>query len=292
MEVDAHIKLGLRAAKGGEVAESITNTKALNCLRIATMSITEAADPTPREQRTSGRLDGPGYCWPLLVWFDDSLKTIKFTKTHAFEFDDFCIGDINENDKWNQQKYTSNASYKGLFNFCQREGWGIAKFKKLLRQHLAEVWGNQRMPFLPTYCFHKFDPAEHGLGLSKWPKKGIDVAVRCVNQYDKLKNVAFRRDIRLVIMPEDTMDDIREFVDEEINTMETEDGVKINSARIFEDQHRDEREWQFWVMPQTGPKKLYRFDEGKISRFLSEANEIRPRDKKVYMEAHVMPKNP
>lgn len=301
LELDAHIGMSLVPAKGSssqELIQSATSSSKLNCLRIGNMAIHEEGDQGVRERRRGQRYLGPEYCWPLLVWFTDDLKTIKFTKIHAFEFNEHCIGDPNESGKWNQVKLGQiwGSFYTGLFIPLGREKWSMAKFKSVLKQHIAEDWRNLRtgMPFLPTYCFNKYDPAEYGLGLTTWPSKGIDVAVRCVNHYEtdgKLKNLSFRRDIRLVIKQEDTMDDIREFVDDEINARESEDGVKIDSARLFEREHRDEWEWEFWVMPQRGSTKLYQFRDGDITQFVDGSEETRRKDRKVFMEAHVVPKS-
>lgn len=301
LELDAHIAMSLVPAKGSspqELIQSATSQSKLKCLRIGNMAIREDGDPGVHERRRGQRELGPEYCWPLLVWFTEDLKTIKFTKVHAFEFNEHCIGDPNESEKWNQVKFGQiwGSFYTGLFIPLGREKWSMAKFKDVLKQHIAEDWGNLRtgMPCLPTYCFNKYDPAEYSLGLTRWPSKGIDVAVRCVNHYEgdgMLKDLSFRRDIRLVIKQEDTMDDIREFLDDEINARETEDGVKIDSARLFEREHRNEWEWEFWVMPQRGPTKLYRLTDGAITQFLDDSEETRRKDRKVFVEAHVMPKS-
>lgn len=297
MVADAHVSLSLHSAEAPQpqdLVENITNPSKLKCLRIGYMPVFDPGYQDVGETRKEGRRDGPGYCQPLLVWFDETLRTIKLTKIHAFELGEICIGDINESEKWNQQKFTHDFFSRGHFTYFRERGYGFQKFKSRLRQHIDENWGNftTGMPFLPTFCFNKFDPTEHRLGLTTYPKKGIDVAVRCVNHYEadnKLKDLSFRRDIRLVIMKEDTMDDIREFINDEINAKETEDGVKIDSARLFERQHQDRWEWQLWVMPET-LRKLYRFEDGSIARFLNEQKGSRPKEKMVYMEAHVVPK--
>ncbi|KAF2168116.1 hypothetical protein M409DRAFT_21563 [Zasmidium cellare ATCC 36951] len=173
----------------------------------------------------------------------------------------------------------------------------MIKFKSKLKQHVAEDWGNLRtgMPFLPTYCFNKYDSAEHGLGLTKWPHKGIDIALRCVSHCKadgKLKNISFRRDSWLVIHEEDTMDDIRDLLDGENNTRETEDAIKIDSARLFTGEHIDQWELELLGMPQRGSAKLYRFTDGQISQFLDASPLTRPKERKVFMEAHVVPNSP
>ncbi|KAK4504944.1 hypothetical protein PRZ48_002907 [Zasmidium cellare] len=300
MEVDAHIAMSVAPARGAQPQDRIQIPKAqkkLNCLRIGSIAITEEGDPGVHQSRKGERNLGPAYIWPLLVWFDDDFKKIKFTKVHAFELNELCIGDPNESEKWNQVKFNEihDGFYTGLFIPLMRERWSMAKFKRVLKQHVAEDWGNLRtgMPFLPTYCYNKYDPAEHGHGLKKWPRKGIDVAVRCVNHYEadgEFKNLSFRRDIRIVIKEEDPMDEIYDFLNGEIDAEETEDGVKIDSKRLFADEHRHEWEWQLWVMPQRDSTNLYRWTEGDLSQFCDGSPLTRPKDRKVFMEAHVVPK--
>lgn len=144
------------------------------------------------------------------------------------------------------------------------------------------------IPFLPTYCYNEYSAQDLGMGLADFPIQGIDVAVTMVNHYEGIRHVAFPRDIRIVVDGGDEMEDIVELLRELIHRRGRQDGASFDSEQLFRSEHRGRWGMIFWVMPQTGPRKLYRFTEGKLHQFLSSALTVRTRDKRLYLEAHIV----
>lgn len=144
------------------------------------------------------------------------------------------------------------------------------------------------IPFLPTYCYNEYSAQDLGMGLANFPIQGIDVAVTMVNHYEGIRHVAFPRDIRIVVDGGDEMEDIVELLRELIHRRGRQDGASFDSEQLFRSEHRGRWGMIFWVMPQTGPRKLYRFTEGKLHQFLSSALTVRTRDKRLYLEAHIV----
>lgn len=144
------------------------------------------------------------------------------------------------------------------------------------------------IPFLPTYCYNEYSAQDLGMGVAKFPIQGIDVAVTMVNHYEGVRHVGFPRDIRIVVDGGDEMEDIVELLRELIHRRGRQDGASFDSEQLFRSEHRGRWGMIFWVMPQTGPRKLYRFTEGKLHQFLSSALTVRTRDKRLYLEAHIV----
>lgn len=247
------------------------------------------------------------YTQPLLLWhhnnnsFSSTTTTIQFSRVHAYDFDEFCIGDPDEWTPWNHIPFSNRYYFLGTLESVQRRGESreelLERVKGLIAEEEHDENGNgecelQQMgsgiPFLPTYCYNKYSAQDLGMGLANFPIQGIDVAVTMVNHYEGIRHVAFPRDIRIVVDGGDEMEDIVELLRELIHRRGRQDGASFDSEQLFRSEHRGRWGMIFWVMPQTGPRKLYRFTEGKLHQFLSSALTVRTRDKRLYLEAHIV----
>lgn len=247
------------------------------------------------------------YTQPLLLWlhnnnpFSPSTTTIQFSRVHAYDFDEFCIGDPDEWTPWNHIPFSNRYYFLGTLESVQRRGESreelLERVKGLIAEEEHDEKGNgecelQQMgsgiPFLPTYCYNEYSAQDLGMGLANFPTQGIDVAVTMVNHYEGIRHVAFPRDIRIVVDGGDEMEDIVELLRELIHRRGRQDGASFDSEQLFRSEHRGRWGMIFWVMPQTGPRKLYRFTEGKLHQFLSSALTVRTRDKRLYLEAHIV----
>lgn len=66
---------------------------------------------------------------------------------------------------------------------------------------------------------------------------------------------------------------------------------KFDSATLFNKRHIDLWEMELWVLPQSeGPQKLFRYQHGRLTQFLSRSPKVRRIDKRQYVEAHIVPK--
>lgn len=246
------------------------------------------------------------YTQPLLLWLHNnnpfsSTTTIQFSRVHAYDFDEFCIGDPDEWTPWNHIPFSNRYYFLGTLESVQRKGESreelLERVKGLIAEEEHDENGNgecelQQMgsgiPFLPTYCYNEYSAQDLGMGLADFPIQGIDVAVTMVNHYEGIRHVAFPRDIRIVVDGGDEMEDIVELLRELIDRRGRQDGASFDSEQLFRSEHRGRWGMIFWVMPQTGPRKLYRFTEGKLHQFLSSALTVRTRDKRLYLEAHIV----
>lgn len=241
------------------------------------------------------KVNEPAYFWPLLVTFDRDFKTVKLSRTHAYEMEDFCIGDIKEKEKWNQLRFGSGFRFDGPFKDVHWESESKAKFVKRLKQHMANGGFSlgSGVPVMPAYSEKKFRPRQHkNLGLTKWPKQDVDIAVRIVDHYSasiaSIKEISFPWDIRLAVTRDDSIATIKRDICKKINMRGEEDEQPVTSSQIFGKRHRDRWEMELWVMPQTGPKRLYQWVEGDILEFLNRTDRVRTKDKKLYVEAHIV----
>lgn len=246
------------------------------------------------------------YTQPLILWLHNnkpfsSTTTIQFSRVHAYDFDEFCIGDPDEWTPWNHIPFSNRYYFLGTLESVQRRGESreelLERVKGLIAEEEHDEKGNgecelQQMgsgiPFLPTYCYNEYSAQDLGMGLAKFPIQGIDVAVTMVNHYEGIRHVAFPRDIRIVVDGGDEMEDIVELLRELIHRRGRQDGASFDSEQLFRSEHRGRWGMIFWVMPQTGPRKLYRFTKGKLHQFLSSALTVRTRDKRLYLEAHIV----
>lgn len=275
------------------IREPSNDTK---CLRIGNVPLVDdyCRDPSPQDVRLGSRQDGAAYSQPLLVRFDKDFKKVSFFRVHAYDFDDFCIGDPEEMLAGTQVKFDNAYHFFGPFQHVLNKQESRAKFIARLRKHVQEGGESlgSGMPFLPKYCYNTYKPKEHCLGLKEWPKQGIDVAIRCVNHYkpDCLIDLAFPPDNRTYFEDGETFHDIVRQIKEEIEFEGFEDDVSVNSGLLFKEPHADQWDMELWVMPQRGPRKLYRYTQGDLTQFLDPSTKTRTRDKRIYMEAHIVPK--
>lgn len=268
----------------------------IRCLRIGNVPLVDdyCRDPSPQDVRLGSRQDGPGYSQPLLVRFDKDFKKVSFFRAHAYDFDDFCIGNPEETLAGTQVKFDNAFHFFGPFQHVLNKQESRTKFIARLRKHIQEGGENlgNGMPFLPKYCYNTYKAAQHCLGVKEWPKQGIDVAIRCVNHYkpDCLPKIAFPPDNRTYFESGETLQDVVTQIKEEIDFEGLEDDVEVNSALLFKDPHAGQWDIALWVMPQRGPKKLYRYTEGDLTQFLDPSTKTRTKDKRLYMEAHIISK--
>lgn len=234
------------------------------------------------------------YCKPLLAHYEPTIGSLQLYTLPAYHFVDFTVGDVRDRQVCNMPELAAE-----LFTLFGHPRWGLPSDKELLgrvskyfNEEVGERLPND-LPFLPTLCYNVFRAADFGLGMNVWPKKDIDLAVRCVNHYTPTRDVQFLefpRDIRLTIKEREGLDDLCIDVSGCIDFSGMKDGVKVNSKIIFSPRHRGKWEMQFWVMPQR-QRKLYRYTQGQLSQFLDDSSDVRRRwDKKLYLEAHIVPK--
>ncbi|KAK6391749.1 hypothetical protein LTR65_004243 [Meristemomyces frigidus] len=226
-----------------------------------------------------------GYMWALLAWFDQD-ERLQLSRVHAYDFDNFCVGDCSEWTPWSKIKFSNKHNY--LLPY-QPVSWR-AERKCDLETRLKESIRNGHedpgfgIPFLPPYTFNVFRAEDYGLGSELWPKGGIEVAVRCFGHLEDstlgTKCISFPRDIRLEIEEMDTIESICSTVRQEINKHETQDGVCVNSGLLYNRCGDGPWKIELWVMPQLGgPQTLFRYTSGKLSGFLSTSRKIRKKDK-------------
>ncbi|KAK5116553.1 hypothetical protein LTR85_009178 [Meristemomyces frigidus] len=252
--------------------------------------------PWTRKGRRARRQEEIRYVWALLAWRDPKSGHWQLSRVHGYDFDDFCIGDCDEWTTWNKVKFDSQHDYALPYQTVSRHDETFQQLQVRIEEHIA---GNffepaSGVPFLPTYTCNVYRPESYGLGVQIWPKYDIDVAVRCVNHLDyttELKGLALPQDIRLEIEKHDTMDDIRAIIVCRLNRNDRQFGVKVNSSILFEGRHAGKWEIDLWAMPQQpGPRKLFRYWESKLTQFLSISPKVRKKDKRLYMEAHIVPR--
>jgi len=234
-----------------------------------------------------------GYIWALVAWYDEDDDRLCLSRVHAYDFDDFCIGDCGEWTPWNRIKFNCRHDYALPYEFVT--WWGERKAKLDARglEHIEGGYGDPRsgVPFLPPYTFNVHRPEDYGLGIEQWPKGDVEVTVRCVSDLDRppvdLKHVSFPRDIRLEIEEHDTVGSICHIICLEINKQVSEDGVRVDAQLLFEQPYVGEWRMEMWVMLQKdGPQKLFRYVSGKLTQFLSTSPMVRKKDKRLYVEAH------
>lgn len=277
--------------------EYIDSEAQYRAIRIGYVPVVDAFRSEVQERRHGGHPDGVAYVQPLLAWADRDTDTIHFSRVHAYDFDDFCIGNPNEWTPWNRVAFSNSHYYLGSLEQVQKRGESKVQFLKRLKRLIDDEDENQMgsgVPFLPSYCYNVYRADEFGLGMACFPKQGIDVAVTFINKFDacdKVRHVAFPRDVRIVVDEKDGVSDIVELLRTLINRRGKQDGATFDSDKLFAPEHAGKWDLQLWVMPQNGPRKLYRYDKDKLDQFLSPALTVRTRDKRLYLEAHVVPSN-
>lgn len=231
------------------------------------------------------------YTNPLLGSIDSHGKVL-LSKLHGYDFLDFVIGDLEERKPWKELGHS--VELLGPFSHPQLEVDVWTEFSSMFKKYVEEKEEDDTLgsgvPFMPTFCYNVFQPGEFGLGLKKWPKHGVELAVRCVIhnvEVRDLRTVSFPRDIRLSIRESDELEDLRGYISKHINVAGMQDGVMVDSDKLFTSRHRPQWTMEFWVMPQ-GHRKLYRFARGKLSQFLDPSDETRREDKRLYCEAHII----
>lgn len=250
--------------------------------------------PYCHKGRTAFRKVETKYVWALLGSYKDHGSMLHLTKVHAYDFDDFCIGDCTEWEYWNKTRFNTKHEYclpyETISSRCGTKG----ELEHLLQEYVtsgAEQPGSGVI-FLPTYCFNTFKPS--GVGRSMWPKHGIATAVRCVSHVDDDETtaaLAFPSDIQLIVDEEDTHTSITRAICNIINIHSYQHGCRANSARLFDGTYAGAWAMELWVMPQIGERKLYKWVEAGgigLQDFLSDAPTVRKNDKRLYVEAHIV----
>lgn len=232
------------------------------------------------------------YIWALVGWIDPKDGCLRLSRVHAYDYDDFCIGDCEEWTPWHQVRFDFNFDWLLPYTAVKRKQETKTQLLGRVQQHIAD--GSEEpgsgLPFLPPHTLNTYEPKLYGMGLQQWPRRGIDVAVRCVNRLQDVKNISFPRNLRFDIEESDTVESINEVICSEIRRREDQHGIAIDSGQLFERRHNKKWAMELWVLPQRpGPCKLFQYKEGKLSAFLSPSLRVRKKDKRLYMEAHIVP---
>ncbi|KAI6801284.1 hypothetical protein KC363_g3481 [Hortaea werneckii] len=248
-----------------------------------------------KELRKSAEI---GYIWALLAWRDGPQGGWQLKRVRAYDFELYCIGDADEASEWNKVPFTTSYDYTGLYDRVRQNGESFRQLQRRLEKRIEEGWEepDSGIPFLPKYCFNHFEPSSDSL--VAWPKYKIPVAVRCVNWLTSersTKDIRFPPDLQLITDEKDTIEDIRKIILQEINRKRTEIGVNVNSAALFKPPLAETWELELWVMPQSPDNpdfqgKLHRYTSGRLLTFLSTSPTQRKKDKRLYMEAHIVSK--
>ncbi|PIA99325.1 hypothetical protein CB0940_03533 [Cercospora beticola] len=244
-------------------------------LRIGSVPLRNGDEAEMAEKVCDHRREGIAYMQALTVWMDRKSGGLHLRRCHAFDFDDFCIGNAFEDTQWNQRAFSNRDYFLGRLQNVQCRQGSKEDFVQLLEQSLHDEDEDAQMgsgiPLLPTYCYNKFRPAQHGLGLLSWPKRGIDVAATFVDRYGGVRNLKFPQDIRIIVEEKDSLEDVIECLLQEINRQGWEHGTYFNSARLFRAEHRGKWKVKLWIMPQTNQRKMYQYHSGNLLQFLSPA---------------------
>ncbi|GIZ36879.1 hypothetical protein CKM354_000034500 [Cercospora kikuchii] len=250
-------------------------TEDYRILRIGSVPLRNGDEAEMAEKVCDHRREGIAYMQALMAYLDRRSGFLHLRRCHAFDFDDFCIGNALQDTQWNQRAFSNRDYFLGRLESVRSRQGSKEAFVKLLGQLLHDEDGDAQMgsgiPFLPTYCYNKFRPTEQGLGLLSWPKHGIDVAATFVDRYGGARNLKFPHDIRIIVEEGDGLEDIIECLLQEINRQGWEHGTYFNSARLFRPEHRGKWKVKLWIMPQTNQRKMYQYLSGDLLQFLSPA---------------------
>ncbi|GAB1732010.1 hypothetical protein NU195Hw_g6259t1 [Hortaea werneckii] len=240
-----------------------------------------------------------GYVWALLAWREGPQRLWQLKRVRTYDFDSYCIGDADETSEWNTVTFDYSFEYfTASYNRVNQDGESFRQLQRRLETRIEEGWEEpgSGVPFLPKYCFSKFQPSPDYA--AAWPKHDIPVAVRCVNWLTHerpSKDIRFPPDLQFTIEEKDTIGDIRDIILQEINRKGNKSGVKVNSATLFKLPLANTWDLELWVMPQSPDNpgcqgKLHRYTSGRLNTFLSTSSRQRKHDKRLYMEAHVVSK--
>lgn len=155
----------------------------------------------------------------------------------------------------------------------------------------AEETGKD-LPTPPQYTFRRYDASEHSLGLAEWPHGGISIVVHCVNKIPRKQNetaITFPdpKDFQFRIQKNGTPDTIRAHVLKELRLGEKK--YKCTSEKLFRPGFMPKWEMRLWALPQIERSTLmYQYREGQLTQFLTPEGS----DRRVYVEAHVVPVKP
>ncbi|KAI6904431.1 hypothetical protein KC318_g6449 [Hortaea werneckii] len=251
--------------------------------------------PSGKELRESAEIT---YIWALLAYREGPQGDWQLKRVRAYDFDEYCIGDADETSEWNSVPFDCSYDWTSSYERVGQDGESFRQLQRRLEKRIEEEWPEpgSGIPFLPKYCFNNHQPSPDSV--AEWPKRGIKVAVCCINwltHEGQLKDIRFPPDLQLVIDKQDTIEDVRDIIKQEIDHKGTEDGVKVNSATLFKPPLAKTWELELWVLPQhpdnpDGQGKLHRYTSGRLLTFLSTSGRVRKNDKRLYMEAHIVSK--
>ncbi|KAI7277918.1 hypothetical protein KC345_g6322 [Hortaea werneckii] len=175
-----------------------------------------------------------GYVWALLAYREGLQGLWQLKRVRTYDFDLYCIGDVDETSEWNTVPFDySYEYYTASYNRVNQDGESFRQLQRRLETRIEEEWEEPGpgVPFLPKYCFNNFQPSPDPV--AAWPKYAIPVAVRCVNWLTHerpSKDIRFPPDLQFTIEEQDTVEDIRDIILQEINRKGNKSGVKVNSA--------------------------------------------------------------
>lgn len=273
--------------------------EALKWCRVGNVNILDDDGATFCAKRSARFGECVSYINPLIASYDPQSGEVLLYTLHAYDFMDFVVGNLEERQAWS--KLGASVELLGLFGNPRLTLESKEELAESVTKYLEEddedeadeeedVWDG--LPFLPTFCYNTYHAEDFGLGVERWPRNGIDLVVRCVNHYTPkrdMQNLEFPRDIRLSIWKDENMEDLFKDVLQHINVAGLQDGVKVTSNKLFHPSHKGKWSIDWWVMPQT-QRKLFRYTQGKLDQFLDPSMATRVEDKRLYCEAHIVPK--
>lgn len=265
----------------------------LEWFRIGDVMVPLEDGKTFTKRRAGREWECVGYTNPLLASRNLRTGKVQFCRMHAYDFIDFVVGDLE--DRRLRREIFYGVELLGPFSHPRLDDVFGGDLSKIFTEYVEEREPGDTLgsglPFLPTLCYNVFRAEDFGLGIGTWPKHGVDVAVRCVSQCATGRRkppLQFPRDIRLTIREEDGLEGLCNDVLECIDVEGLQDGVLVTSNKLFDPEHES---WtvELWVMPQ-GQRKLFRYIQGKLDQFLDGSDKTRVLDKRLYCEAHIIPK--
>ncbi|KAK4541812.1 hypothetical protein LTR36_007344 [Oleoguttula mirabilis] len=235
---------------------------------------------------------------------------LQLLSVPSWDFGAFCIGDKNY--------HCTNI------DFCKDHRWlptyvGVRSLKVLCeriddqlsrRLRLPGSGYSSELPFLPTFTLNTYHPALvfPAINFPPFPNQGIQVAVRFDHHLDlsdvshkrlsngKHKDIDFSMDEEIHVDAADNAAMIKEALLAALKKTKMSEGDAVTSGVLFEKPLLSKWELQLWVLPQS-PKlvKLFRYptgwrgSTGRLHEFL-EMETVAEGDRRLYMEAHVVPK--
>ena len=248
---------------------------------------------------------------PMLIgeWFTGQMERAKdlfFIEVRAWDFDDFCIGDVNVCaglDKFNtKHKYFDPYNKK-----ADSKDNLVQKIRQRLEKNDNKL--GDRVPFMPTYTLNNLDSKALGLGYELKDDEVIYGVVRFVDHIRHRNNNEDQPiqglqpqwlpfDVQFSFDNQDAVDGVIKGITDEMQRYADKSDSKTDNGRTMKKfMKRDDWELQMWVLPQKG-RKMYRFPSGHadswncLDEYLCE-EKVKGGGEfafALYLEAHIVPK--